>query len=98
VFRQDGDVRHLKDGAAIADDATHAHRATPIFDNDSEERVGKRNPDNLFTSGRQTSSCAERAVLCDSGIAHGDLIFRHHSLLSANFRDARDCHFLMAAV
>jgi hypothetical protein len=98
VFRQHGDVRHLKDGAAISNDATHAHRPALMFDNNGKQCVGKRNPDNLLTPGRETSSRAKRAVLCDSGIAHRDLILRHHSTLSANFRDARDGHFLVVAV
>jgi hypothetical protein len=98
MLRQHCDVRHLKDSAAIADDTTHAHGAGPIFDDDCKECVGKRNARNLFTSGREASPRAERAVLGNGGIAHGDLILWHPSTLSAHFRDARDCHFLVVAV
>src|ERR1700761_9639134 len=48
VLREHGNVRHLKDGAAIADDATHAHCVAPVFDNDSEKRVGKSDADDFF--------------------------------------------------
>jgi hypothetical protein len=77
VFREHRDIGYLKDGAAIADDATHAHGAPAMFDNDSEKRVGKSDVDDLFTTRREASACTERAVFRYGRVAYCDLVLLH---------------------
>ena len=77
MFREHRNIGYLEDGAAIADDATHAHRTALMFDNDRKKRVGKRNADYFFTTRREASPCAERAVFRYGRVAHCDLVLLH---------------------
>ena len=77
VFREHRDIGYLEDGAAIADDTTHAHGTPTMFDNDRKKCVGKSDADDLFTTRREASPCTERAVLRYGRVAHCDLVLLH---------------------
>jgi hypothetical protein len=82
VFREHRNIGYLEDGAAIADDTTHAHGTPAMFDNDSEEGVGKRNANDLLTTRREASPCTERAVLRYGRVAYCDFVLLHHHFRS----------------
>jgi hypothetical protein len=82
VLREHRDIGYLEDGAAIADDTTHAHGTPAMFDDDSEERVGKRNANDLGTTRREASPCTEGAVLRYGRVAYCDLVLLHRHFRS----------------
>jgi hypothetical protein len=77
VFGKHRDVRYLEDGAAIANDASHTHRAAAVFDHNGEKRIGECNPRDLFAARGEACSYAEFAVFRYGRIAQDDFIFRH---------------------
>src|ERR1700761_8385739 len=83
VFREHVNVRHLKDGAAIADDATHANGTPAMFDHDGEERIGKRNANDLWTTRREACPCTESTVLRYGRDTYCDLVLLHRHFRSA---------------